>query len=37
MQRGKSQLVAPRWYRVIFMLARVFSPLARLVINRQNR
>jgi len=37
MQRGKSQLVAPRWYQVIFMLARVFSPLARLVINRQNR
>jgi len=37
MQREKSQLVAPRWYQFIFMLARVFSPLARLVINRQNR
>jgi len=37
MQREKSQLVVPRWYQVIFMLARVFSPLARLVINRQNR
>jgi short-subunit dehydrogenase len=27
MQRGKSQLVAPRWYRIIFMLAWIFSPL----------
>ena len=27
MQRGKSQLVAPWWYRIIFMLARIFSPL----------
>jgi short-subunit dehydrogenase len=27
MQRRKSQLVAPGWYRVVFMLARIFSPL----------
>jgi len=27
MQRGKSQLVAPRWYPIIFLLARIFSPL----------
>jgi short-subunit dehydrogenase len=27
MQREKSQLVAPRWYRIIFMLARIFNPL----------
>jgi hypothetical protein len=26
MQRGKSQLVAPGWYQIIFMLARIFSP-----------
>jgi uncharacterized protein len=30
MQRGKSQLVAPRWYQVIFILARIFSPLVRM-------
>jgi short-subunit dehydrogenase len=30
MQRGKSQLVAPWWYRIIFMLARIFSPLIRI-------
>jgi short-subunit dehydrogenase len=29
MQRGKSQLVAPWWYSIIFMLARIFSPLIR--------
>jgi short-subunit dehydrogenase len=27
MQRRKRQLVAPRWYRIIFMLARIFNPL----------
>ena len=27
MQRGRSQLVAPWWYRVVFLLARIFSPL----------
>jgi hypothetical protein len=27
MQRGRSQLVAPWWYRIIFVLARIFSPL----------
>jgi uncharacterized protein len=27
MQRGRSQLVAPWWYRVIFLLARIFYPL----------
>jgi short-subunit dehydrogenase len=26
-RRGKSQLVAPWWYRIIFLLARIFSPL----------
>jgi uncharacterized protein len=30
MQREKSQMTAPRWYRVIFILARIFSPLIRL-------
>jgi short-subunit dehydrogenase len=29
MKRGKSQLVAPRWYQIIFILARIFSPLIR--------
>ena len=27
MQRGRRQLVAPGWYRVVFSLARIFSPL----------
>jgi len=27
MKRGRSQLVAPGWYRVVFLLARIFSPL----------
>jgi short-subunit dehydrogenase len=27
MQRGKSQLVAPWWYQIIFLLARIFYPL----------
>ncbi|MDO9300691.1 MAG: hypothetical protein Q7T89_04870, partial [Anaerolineales bacterium] len=27
MRRGKSQLVAPWWYRVVFLLARIFYPL----------
>jgi uncharacterized protein len=30
MQRGKSQLVAPWWYRTVFLLARIFSPLIRM-------
>jgi hypothetical protein len=30
MQREKSQMTAPRWYRVIFILARIFSPFIRL-------
>ncbi len=30
MQREQSQLVAPRWYPIIFMLARIFSPLVRM-------
>ena len=29
MKRGQSQLVAPRWYRIIFLLARMFYPLVR--------
>jgi short-subunit dehydrogenase len=27
MKRGQSQLVAPWWYRIIFLLARIFLPL----------
>jgi hypothetical protein len=27
MKRGRGQLVAPWWYRIIFLLARIFSPL----------
>jgi short-subunit dehydrogenase len=27
MKRGKSQLIAPWWYQIVFMLARIFSPL----------
>ena len=30
MQRGQSQLVAPWWYRIVFLLARIFSPLIRM-------
>ena len=30
MERGKSQLIAPWWYRIIFILARIFSPLIKL-------
>jgi short-subunit dehydrogenase len=29
MQRGQSQLVAPWWYRIVFILAWIFSPLIR--------
>jgi uncharacterized protein len=29
-RRGKSQLVAPWWYQIIFMLARIFSPFIRM-------
>jgi short-subunit dehydrogenase len=28
-KRGRSQLVAPGWYRIIFPLARIFAPLVR--------
>jgi short-subunit dehydrogenase len=27
MKRGQSQLVAPWWYRIVFMLTRIFYPL----------
>jgi short-subunit dehydrogenase len=30
MKRGQSQLVAPGWYRIIFLLARIFHPLIRI-------
>jgi hypothetical protein len=30
MQRGKRQLIAPWWYQIIFILARIFSPLIRI-------
>jgi short-subunit dehydrogenase len=30
MKQGQSQLVAPRWYRIIFLLARMFYPLIRM-------
>jgi uncharacterized protein len=30
MQRGKNQLVAPWWYQIIFILARISSPLIKL-------
>lgn len=30
MKRGQGQLVAPRWYRIIFLLARIFYPFLRL-------
>jgi hypothetical protein len=29
MKRGQGQLVAPWWYRIIFPLARIFSPLVK--------
>lgn len=34
MQRGKSQLAAPWWYLIIFVLARIFSPLVRLFVKK---
>ena len=30
MKRGRSQLVAPGWYQIIFFLARIFSPLIKI-------
>jgi len=30
MKRGKSKLVAPRWYQFVFTLARISSPLIRI-------
>jgi hypothetical protein len=30
MQREKNQLIVPWWYRIIFVLARIFSPVIRL-------
>jgi short-subunit dehydrogenase len=30
MQRGQGQLVAPKWYRIIFLLAWIFYPLIRI-------
>ena len=31
MQREQSQLIAPWWYRVVFMLARIFYPLIKIL------
>jgi len=30
MKRGRSQLVAPGWYQIIFFLARIFPPLIKI-------
>jgi short-subunit dehydrogenase len=35
MKRGKKQLVAPWWYQVVFVLARIFSPLIEMFAKRE--
>jgi short-subunit dehydrogenase len=37
MQRGQSQLVAPWWYRIVFILAQFISPFARVFIKKTGK